>query len=125
MSKELPPLGDLEHEIANLIWTHGPMTAAAVRKLLPRPLKDPTVRTVLRRLEEKGYMKHTLEQGAFMYRPVESREQVAARAVKGIVDRFCDGSIEDVLVGMVKAALIKPAQLQTIAGRMKKLTKPR
>jgi len=64
--KALPPLGDLEHEVANLIWTHGPMTAASVRKLLPRPLKDPTIRTVLRRLEEKGYFTHELEHGAFM-----------------------------------------------------------
>jgi BlaI family penicillinase repressor len=122
--KEMPPLGDLEHEIANLIWTQGPMTAAAVRKLLPRPLKDPTIRTVLRRLEEKGYFKHKLENGAFMYYATESREEVAAKAVQGIVDRF-GGSLEDVLAGMVKAALIEPAQLQTIAGRLKKFVKPR
>jgi BlaI family penicillinase repressor len=125
MTKELPPLGDLEHEIANLIWTHGPMTAAAVRKMLPRPLKDPTIRTVLRRLEEKGYFTHKLEQGAFMYYPTESREQIAAKAVKGIADRFCGGSFEDVLVGMIKAALIEPAQLQSIAGKMKKIVKRR
>lgn len=122
--KELPPLGDLEHEIANLIWTHGPMTAAAVRKLLPRPLKDPTIRTVLRRLEEKGYFKHKLENGAFMYSPTESRYAVAAKAVQGIVDRF-GGSLEDILAGMVKAAMIEPAELQTIARRLKKLVKPR
>ena len=124
MAKPLPPLGDLEHEIANLIWTHGPMTAAAVRKLLPRPLKDPTIRTVLRRLEEKGYFKHKLEEGAFMYYATETREQIAAKAVQGVVDRF-GGSLEDILIGMVKAAMIEPAQLQTIAGRMKKLIKPR
>jgi len=123
--KALPPLGDLEHEVANLIWTHGPMTAASVRKLLPRPLKDPTIRTVLRRLEEKGYFTHQLEHGAFMYYPTETREQIAVQQVKGIVDRFCGGSIEDVLVGMVKSALIQPAQLQTIAGKMKKIVKPR
>src|SRR5436190_4054003 len=121
----LPPLGDLEHEIANLIWTHGPMTAAAVRKLLPRPLKDPTIRTVLRRLEEKGYFKHQLEHGAFMYYATDTREEIAAKAVKGIIDRFCGGSVEEVLMGMVKAAMIEPRQLQAIAGKMKKFVKPR
>ena len=125
MAKPLPPLGDLEHEIANLIWTHGPMTAAAVRKLLPRPLKDPTIRTVLRRLEEKGYFIHKVERGAFMYYAKETREQIAAKAVKGVVDKFCGGSLEEMLVGMVKAAMIDPGQLQTIAGKMKKLVKPR
>ena len=119
MPKALPPLGDLEHEIAQLMWTGGPMTAAAVRKRLSRPLKDPTVRTVLRRLEEKGYLTHTVEAGTFMYRAKETREQIAVKAVKRIIDSFCDGSAEQMLVGMVKSALLNPRQLRTIAARMK------
>jgi predicted transcriptional regulator len=119
----LPPLGDLEHEIANLIWTHGPMTAAAVRKLLPRALKDPTIRTVLRRLEEKGYLSHKVDNGTFMYHATETREQIAAKAVKGIVDRFCDGSLEKALLSMVKAAIVDPGELKLLAEKLKK--KPR
>jgi predicted transcriptional regulator len=123
MAKPLPPLGDLEHEIAQLIWTNGAMTASAVRKRLPRPLKDPTVRTVLRRLEEKGYLTHTVEAGTFMYRAKETREQIAIKAVKRIIDSFCDGSAEQMLVGMVKGALVDPRQLRTIASKMKSRTK--
>jgi len=123
MAKALPPLGDMEHEIANLFWTHGPMTAASVRKLIPRPLKDATIRTVLRRLEEKGYLTHQVEQGAFMYHAKETRDQIAAKAVKRIIDKFCDGSLEQVLAGMVKAAMLDPGQLRTIADKLKK--KPR
>jgi predicted transcriptional regulator len=123
MAKPLPPLGDLEHEIAQLIWTNGAMTASAVRKLLPRPLKDPTVRTVLRRLEEKGYLTHTVEAGTFMYRAKETREQIAIKAVKRIIDSFCDGSAEQMLVGMVKGSLVDPRQLRTIASKMKSRTK--
>ena len=123
MAKALPPLGDLEHEVAQMIWTHGSMTAAAVRKMLPRPLKDPTIRTVLRRLEEKGYLGHTVEHGTFMYHAKETREQIAAKAVKRVIDRFCDGSVEKALVGMVKAALIDPQQLQMVVDKMKKRLK--
>jgi predicted transcriptional regulator len=123
MAKPLPPLGDLEHEIAQLIWTNGAMTASAVRKRLPRPLKDPTVRTVLRRLEEKGYLTHTVEAGTFMYRAKETREQIAIKAVRRIIDSFCDGSAEQMLVGMVKGALVDPRQLRTIASKMKSRTK--
>jgi len=125
MSKSLPPLGDLEHEVAQLIWNRGAMTAAAVRMALPRKLKDPTIRTVLRRLEEKGYMRHTVEQGAFIYHAVESREQIAAKAVKNIADQFCGGSVETVLMSMVKAALLNPRQLKAIAGKLKPRLKPR
>ena len=97
MPKAPKALGDLEHEIVQLIWKGGPMTAAAVRKRLPRPLKDPTVRTVLRRLEEKGYLTHTVEAGTFMYHAKESREQIAVKEanrlglpVIGLIDTNCD-----------------------------------
>jgi BlaI family penicillinase repressor len=103
MAKPLPPLGDLEHEVVQLIWSHGPMTAAAVRKALPRPLKDPTIRTVLRRLEEKGYLTHKVEQGTFIYHAVETREQIAIKAMKNIADQFCGGSM-DAVMNLLKSA---------------------
>lgn len=117
MAKALPPLGDLEHEIAQLIWTNGARPPQPCAKLLPRPcpLKDPTVRTVLRRLEEKGYFIHTVEVGTFMYRAKETREQIAIKAVKRIIDSFCDDSAEQMLIGMVKSAMLDPRQLRTIA----------
>ncbi len=104
MTKPLPPLGDLEHEVVQLIWTHGPMTAVSVRKAIRRPLKDPTIRTVLRRLEEKGYLQHEVAQGTFIYHAVETREEIAVKAVKNIADQFCGGSVETVM-NLLKAEL--------------------
>jgi BlaI family penicillinase repressor len=123
MKRALPPLGDLEHELQTILWANGEMTAAAVRKKLPRKLKDPTIRTVLRRLEEKGYVTHSVVGGTFIYRAKESAETAAASAVQRIVDRFCGGSIERVLLGLVEAAVIDPNELTAIAGKLKK--KPR
>jgi|SRR5579885_1587661 BlaI family penicillinase repressor len=117
------PLGDLEHEILTILWTHGEMTAHAVRKQIARKLKDPTVRTVLRRLEEKGYVTHSVVSGQFIYRATESAERTAASAIHGIVERFCGGSFERVLLGLVDAGLIDPGQLAALAGRLKR--KPR
>src|SRR5271170_6892057 len=62
MDNAPPDLGDLERDVMQLIWAGGPMTAEAVRERLGRPLKESTVRTVLRRLEEKGFVSHTVEQ---------------------------------------------------------------
>jgi predicted transcriptional regulator len=123
MRDEPPPLGDLEHELLEILWTHGEMTAADVRKRVGRDLKDATVRTVLRRLEDKGYVSHSTADTAFIYRPTESAETAAANAVKGIVDRFCGGSMERVLEALVKGALINPQQLVNLAERLKR--KPR
>ena len=120
MKAPLPPLGDLEHELLTILWANGEMTALEIGGKVARKLKDATIRTVLRRLEEKGYVTHSVESGTFIYRASESPESAAANAVKEIVDRFCGGSIERVLAGLVDAALVDPSQLATIAGKLKR-----
>ena len=119
MSSKLPPLGDLEHELLSILWAGGEMTAAAVRARVRRKLQDATIRTVLRRLEEKGYVTHTVESGTFLYCASETPDSAAADALKGILDRFCGGSIERALQALVNAAVVEPRQLVTIAARLK------
>lgn len=111
-------LGDLEREILSIVWRIGAVTAERVREELGRPLKDSTVRTVLRRLEEKAYLAHTVEERTFIYRPAETRQRVASRAVKRIVDWFCEGSVEQLLVGMVDSKVLDRAELQRLAARI-------
>jgi len=94
------------------------VTADQAREELNRPLKDSTVRTVLRRLEEKGYLTHKVEDRTFIYRPAESRQRVAGRAAKRIVDWFCEGSVEALLVGMVDSQVLDRAELQRLATRI-------
>lgn len=111
-------LGELERDILSIVWRLGSVTAEQVREELGRPLKDSTVRTVLRRLEEKGYLGHTMENRTFFYQPSESRQRVAGRAVKRIVDWFCEGSVEELLVGMVDSKVLDRAELQRLADRI-------
>jgi predicted transcriptional regulator len=120
MGSSLPPLGDLEHEILTILWAGEEMTAVEVRKKVARNLKDATIRTVLRRLEEKGYVTHSVEAGTFFYRPKESADSAAADAVKGILDRFCGGSVERALQALIDAALVEPKQLAAIAGKLQR-----
>lgn len=118
MPEELPDLGDLEREVMQLVWACGPTTAEQVRAALSRPLKESTVRTVLRRLEDKGYVTHTVSGRTFVFSAAEQRGAVAAKAVKRIVDWFCNGSLEEVLVGMVDGQQIKPEQLQALSDKI-------
>jgi BlaI family penicillinase repressor len=111
-------LGELERDILLIVWRGGFITADQVRENLDRPLKDSTVRTVLRRLEEKGYLAHSVDDRTFVYRPAESRQRVAGRAVKRIVDWFCEGSVETLLVGMVDSKVLDRAELQRLADRI-------
>jgi BlaI family transcriptional regulator, penicillinase repressor len=111
-------LGELERSVLLIVWRRGSATADQVREELDRPLKDSTVRTVLRRLEEKGYLAHTIDDRAFIYRPVQSRQRVAGRAVKRIVEWFCEGSVEALLVGMVDSRMLGHAELQRLTERI-------
>jgi BlaI family transcriptional regulator, penicillinase repressor len=104
----------------NIIWSRGAATAATVQKALAaeRPLKDSTIRTVLMRLEEKGYVQHEVDGRTFVYSCVEPPGSVAARAVKQILDRFCHGSLESLLAGMVDDELVDTDELREIADRL-------
>jgi predicted transcriptional regulator len=111
-------LGELERSILSVVWRKSEISAEQVREELGRPLKDSTIRTVLRRLEEKGYLAHTVEDRTFVYRPAQTRQRVAGRAVKRIVDWFCEGSVEALLVGMVDSKVLDRGELQRLAERI-------
>ncbi len=117
---QITDLGDLEQEVLETVWKSGSASADAVQKALARPLKESTVRTVLKRLEQKGYLSHTVENRAFIYRARESRAAATARAIKGIVDRFCNGSIEEVLLGLVDSDAVDGRELQRLAEKVAK-----
>jgi BlaI family transcriptional regulator, penicillinase repressor len=116
--ESLEDLGDLQREVVQVVWANAPVTAETVREKLSRPLKQSTVRTVLRRLEEKGYITHTIDGRTYVYDAAEPRGQVAAKAVQRIVDWVCSGSVEEVLVGMVDTNMINRKQLRMLADRI-------
>ncbi|MEN3381118.1 MAG: hypothetical protein V7608_1162 [Hyphomicrobiales bacterium] len=120
IDESLPDLGDLEREVMQLVWANGTVTAEVVREQLSRPLKESTVRTVLRRLEEKGYTTHSVDGRTFVYQAAEPRGRVAAKAVQRIVDWFCNGSMDEVLVGMVDTAMLDQKKLRALADKVAK-----
>jgi BlaI family penicillinase repressor len=113
-------LGDLERAVLRLVWRAGAATAELVRSELGRPLKESTVRTVLRRLEEKGHLSHTVVGRTFVFRAAEPRGHAAAKAVKRIADWFCEGSVEEVVAGLVDAQMLDQADLARIAAKIAK-----
>jgi BlaI family penicillinase repressor len=120
LGNDLPELGELEGEVMQLVWQHQSITSEAVREKLAKKLKESTVRTVLKRLEDKGYVIHTVEGRTFHFRPAQKRSAVAAKAVQRIVNWFCDGSLEEVLVGMVDNATLDPKDLKAVSEKIAK-----
>jgi BlaI family transcriptional regulator, penicillinase repressor len=111
------PLSELEHLAVDALWScRAPATADQVREALAprRALKDSTIRTVLRRLEDKGYVRHSVEGRTYLYTAVEAGN-VAARAIRQIIDRFCSGSVEQLVLGMVDQKILDSRELQRLA----------
>ena len=115
-----PSVGPLENAVMHVLWERGTATAEDVRQALEkkRKLKESTVRTLLRRLEEKGFLTHDVEGRTFIYRPLVARQNVATQAVRGIIDRFCAGSVDALLAGMVHGELITPDKLRELADKI-------
>jgi BlaI family transcriptional regulator, penicillinase repressor len=120
----LKNLGEVEQLVMDYLWTHGPSSSEACREALAssRPMKDSTIRTVLRRLEEKGYLTHETAGRTFIYKASDARQNVAVRAVKSIIDRFCGGSAEQLVLGMVDNAVLNRKQLERLARKIAEKT---
>jgi BlaI family transcriptional regulator, penicillinase repressor len=122
----LKNLGEVEQLVMDYVWTHGPSSSEACREAMAslRPMKDSTIRTVLRRLEEKGYLTHEIQGRSFIYKASDARQNVAVRAVKNIIDRFCGGSAEQLVLGMVNNAVLDRKQLERLARKVAESPNP-
>jgi BlaI family penicillinase repressor len=116
------PLTDLQKAILDFLWSNGPATSDQLRQALHdrHPLKDSSIRTILRRLEAQGYLRHDLAGQSFVYHPTQPSKSLAAQAVRNIIDRFCSGSVEQFLLGMVDEKILSPKQIERIAGKLRK-----
>jgi len=110
------PLTDLESEVMRVVWDAGPCAVEAVHQVVSRKrnLKETTIRTLLRRLEQKGYLTHESDGRAYVYRAVEPARSLAARAVRQIIDRFCQGSVEELVSGMVEAKVLSETDIDRL-----------
>jgi BlaI family transcriptional regulator, penicillinase repressor len=118
--KPRKPLSELEHLVMEVVWGKASCTAEDVRTALAErhPMKESTVRTMLSRLEEKGYARHRVEGRTNVYSGMEAPQNVAATAVRQIIERFCGGSVEQLLVGMVANDVVDKQELQRLAQRI-------
>lgn len=118
--KSRKPLSSLEHLVMGVVWDRGSATGEEVREALAsrHPMKESTARTVLTRLEEKGYLAHSVDGRTNVYRGVDEPQRVAAGAVRQIIERLCGGSVEQLLIGMVDDEVLSERELQRLAQKI-------
>ncbi len=99
-----------------VIWRLGRTTVRDVYEALraERPIAYTTVMTMMRILEDKGYLTKSSADRAFVYAPAKPRQQVVGAMVKDFVDRVFDGASGSLLVHLAKDNRLTTKQRQAI-----------
>ncbi len=118
--KKSPSLTDAELRLMEVLWSKGSATVSEVVDAVApgSPLHYSTVLTTLRILEAKGYLRHTKEGRAFIYRPAIARDQEREKAVTHLLRRFFDGSPEMLMLNLVERRKIGAEEMKRLRKRI-------
>jgi len=120
-----PSLSRREREIMDILYKAGRATAADVMNQLSGEPHYSTVRTQLRVLEGKGYVRHEEENLRYVYTPAVEQREVGRSALRQLIDAFYDGSMEnvvDALLGL-EGSRLSQKKLDRIAAMVEKARK--
>ena len=111
--KQLTPL---ELQIMKVLWDAGPCNVQSVQEKLASSTKlaYTTVQTMLNVLHRKGRVKRALRGRAYEYEALLTRERAASHAIRDMIDRLFGGSVEDLLMSLVKNKQLAPKKLEQL-----------
>lgn len=115
LKKQLTPL---ELRIMQVLWTAGPLPVQAVQQRLGDELAYTTVQTMLNVLQRKGHVSRTLIGRAYEYRPLQNRDVAQGSAVRDLLNRMFDGSVEGLVMNMLRTKQIDAAKLDELAKKI-------
>lgn len=107
-------LSDRELDVMAVLWARGSGTVAEVRESLADPLAYTTVLTVLRTLEEKGFVGHEEEGKAHRYRPLVARERAGRSALTRMVEKLFEGSPELLVTQLVSDRKLSTGEIRRL-----------
>src|SRR6478735_4424926 len=90
-------LTEREAQIMDVLWSRGEATAETVRLALPDEPHDSTVRTLLRVLKDKGYVR-IVGRNPAAYEPLVSREKAQSTATQSLLARLFQGAAESLVL---------------------------
>jgi BlaI family transcriptional regulator, penicillinase repressor len=111
-----PTLTPQELAIMKIVWRLEEATVRDVYETMrdTREVAYTTVMTMMRILEEKGYLKKTMVERAHLYKPTKPRQQVLGGMVKDFVDRVFDGAPASLLVHLAKDNTLSEKQKKLV-----------
>ena len=94
-------LGARERQIMDAVHRLGDASVSDVRAQLADPPSYSAVRTMLRLLEQKGYLKHRQEGTKYVYRSTQPLERARRSALQHLLDTFFRGSASDAVAAVL------------------------
>ncbi len=116
MSAKKPVLTSQELEIMKVVWRSGALTVRDVYEALlkRRKIAYTTVMTMMNILEQKGYLKKSSKDRAYVYQATRPQKQVIRGMVREFVDRVFNGSAEPLLLHLVEDRRVSEQDLEEI-----------
>ena len=104
MRRPHPTLTPQELAIMKVVWRLKSATVRDIYEALraERTIAYTTVMTMMRILEDKGYLRKSSSERAYVYTPAKPQQQVVGAMVRDFVDRVFDGASSSLLLHLVK-----------------------
>src|SRR5260370_20444724 len=117
MRSKAPTLTGQELEIMKIVWERGTATVRDVYEALlaRRKVAYTTVMTMMKILEQKGHLKRTVVDRAYVYRAAQPKGQVIGAMVREFVNRVFNGAAEPLLVHLVEEHNLSREDLEEIS----------
>ncbi|QQS46029.1 MAG: BlaI/MecI/CopY family transcriptional regulator [Acidobacteriota bacterium] len=113
--RKSPTLTEVELELMDVLWEKGRATVSEIVEALPdERLAYSSVLTMMRILEQKGYVEHEKEGRAFVYRPVVDRQQAQKSVIGYLLKRFFNNSPELLVVNLLETEELGPAEIEKL-----------
>ncbi|MEM0925097.1 MAG: BlaI/MecI/CopY family transcriptional regulator [Planctomycetota bacterium] len=112
-----PPLSEAQREIMEIIWQAGEVSVSGVREQLlkqGRNVARNTVQTTIVRLEEKGWLRHRQQGRTYLYSTARSQKQSLGAKVSQLIDRFFEGSPEEMVTALIEYRGLSADEAQRI-----------
>lgn len=102
--KNKTPLSRAQREVMEVIWDKGEVSVLEVTRILnkDRSIARNTVRTLMERMEEKGWLTHRSEGRSFVYSSTVPREESLGQRVMDMVDKACGGNPEKLMMALLQ-----------------------
>lgn len=116
MRKSLTPLGESEMEILHHVWELGEATVAQVKEriLKERKVAYTTVMTIMKNLNDKGYLKYRKDGATYVYSARKKPEEVQSSLVSGLVDKVFKGSTTALVQTLVRGENLSEDELKEL-----------